>query len=49
MRIGVTLKPGLYLLAASLPTRYVIFWPEDSTWEARDTEEAGKNRVTFMR
>jgi hypothetical protein len=43
------LSPGMYLLQEIAPRFYVIFWPEDNTWEARDTTDAGKNRVLFMR
>jgi hypothetical protein len=39
----------MYLLQDAMPRFYVIFWPEDSTWEARDITDAGKNRVLFMR
>lgn len=28
---------------------YIVFWPEDSTWETSDTTIPGKNRVAFMR
>lgn len=43
------LRPGMYLLEAIAPRFYVIFWPEGDTWDARDTTDAGKNRVLFMR
>ncbi|KAG8866816.1 hypothetical protein FRC20_007475 [Serendipita sp. 405] len=43
------LRPGLYLLDVAIPKCYLIFWPEDMTWSAKDITEPGKNRVSFMR
>ncbi|KAG8831073.1 Vacuolar protein sorting-associated protein 13A [Serendipita sp. 399] len=44
-----TLFPGLYLLEAGMPKCYIIFWPEEATWTAKDYTDTGKNRVAFMR
>lgn len=49
MRVNVNLRPGLYLVEGDAPTYYVIFWPEDATWETSDTTNAGKTRTAFMR
>ena len=49
-----TLSPGLYVLAAgqvdpSQERHYVIYWPEDSTWDDSAAPSVCRNRVTFMR
>ncbi len=49
-----TLSSGLYVLKASAirPTderHYVIYWPEDSTWNDSAASSVCRNRVTFMR
>ncbi|KAH9022040.1 hypothetical protein EDB84DRAFT_1678539 [Lactarius hengduanensis] len=49
-----TLSSGLYIITAS-PTvsvderHYVIYWPEDSTWDDSAASSVRRNRVTFMR
>jgi hypothetical protein len=49
------LASGLYIVKAN-PTmdvsderHYVIYWPEDSTWNDSATTSVRRNRVTFMR
>ncbi|KAI9453845.1 hypothetical protein BJY52DRAFT_1225384 [Lactarius psammicola] len=48
------LSSGLYVVTTS-PTvsvderNYVIYWPEDSTWNDSATSSVRRNRVTFMR
>ena len=49
-----TLLSGLYVLVAGKfdPPRerhYVIYWPEDSTWDDSAASSVCRNRVTFMR
>ncbi|PVF95046.1 hypothetical protein CPB86DRAFT_739378 [Serendipita vermifera] len=47
-----TLRPGLYLYdARSIQPDlfYIIFWPEDNTWQDGTISAASRNRVTFMR
>ncbi|KAH9056505.1 hypothetical protein EDB87DRAFT_1219540 [Lactarius vividus] len=48
------LSSGLYILRASAvrPTderHYIIYWPEDSTWNDSATSTVRHNRVAFMR
>ncbi|KAG8915780.1 hypothetical protein FRC00_014367 [Tulasnella sp. 408] len=52
------LRSGIYLLTApepsisqvpSSPIIYVIYWPEDETWDDNARSSVQKNRVTFMR
>ena len=48
------LLTGLYVLVAGQvdPTQerhYVIYWPEDSTWDDSAASSVCRNRVTFMR
>ncbi len=49
-----TLSSGLYILAAgqvdsSQERHYVIYWPEDTTWNDSAAGSVSRNRVTFMR
>ncbi|KAI9443812.1 hypothetical protein H4582DRAFT_1039790 [Lactarius indigo] len=49
-----SLSSGLYILSASemQPTderHYVIYWPEDSTWNDSAASSVRRHRVTFMR
>lgn len=46
-----TLSSGLYALAAGGrdERHYIIYWPEDSTWDDTATSSVSRNRVTFMR
>ncbi|KAH8114634.1 hypothetical protein DFH11DRAFT_1508479 [Phellopilus nigrolimitatus] len=49
-----TLRSGLYVLTVqgSTPVErclYVIFWPEDMTWDDNAISTVQRNRITFMR
>ena len=49
-----TLPSGLYIVRACTTDlvderHYVIYWPEESTWNDSATASACRNRVTFMR
>lgn len=49
-----TLRSGLYLLRVlethgNAEVFYVIYWPEEGTWDANEFSTSGRNRVTFMR
>ncbi|TCD63827.1 hypothetical protein EIP91_004894 [Steccherinum ochraceum] len=45
-----TMRSGLYMLRVSAESPvYVIYWPEDTTWNYNASSSAQKNRVTFMR
>ncbi|KIM19860.1 hypothetical protein M408DRAFT_172603 [Serendipita vermifera MAFF 305830] len=47
-----TLRPGLYLLSPLSDNTgmvYIIFWPEDGTWQDGVISSVSRNRVTFMR
>jgi hypothetical protein len=51
---GPALSSGLYILAAgqvdpNQDHHYVIYWPEDSTWNDSAAASICQNRVTFMR
>jgi len=51
---GPALSSGLYIVAAGQPDSiqecyYVIYWPEDSTWDDSATSSVVRNRVTFVR
>ena len=49
------LASGLYIVKANVimdisdERHYVIYWPEDSTWNDSATSSVRRNRVTFMR
>lgn len=51
------LRSGLYLALPQEPSiagsvthgAYIIYWPEDSTWEDKAISSVCRNRVTFMR
>ena len=48
------LSSGLYVVAvgpadSTEERTYVIYWPEDSTWDDSATSSVSRNRVTFMR
>ncbi|KAH9008349.1 hypothetical protein EDB83DRAFT_2587383, partial [Lactarius deliciosus] len=48
------LSLGLYIVRANATDlvderHYIIYWPEDSTWNDSATSSARRNRVTFMR
>ncbi|KAI9455150.1 hypothetical protein BJY52DRAFT_1224767 [Lactarius psammicola] len=44
---------GLYIVRSFLSTSneqaYVVYWPEDTTWDDRAASPVQRNRVTFMR
>ena len=47
---GRSLRSGLYMLRMEAQeVIYVIYWPEDSTWNDDASLAVQKNRVTFMR
>ncbi|KAH9005524.1 hypothetical protein EDB86DRAFT_1452353 [Lactarius hatsudake] len=47
------IRSGLYVvhsfLSASEEQAYVVYWPEDTTWDDRAASPVQRNRVTFMR
>ena len=48
------LRPGLYVLSLKQPGTserliYVIFWPEETTWDDSAISTVKRNRVTFIR
>ncbi|KAI9455142.1 hypothetical protein BJY52DRAFT_1122187 [Lactarius psammicola] len=47
------LRSGLYIVRSFLSTSeeqaYVVYWPEDTTWDDRAASPVQRNRVTFMR
>ena len=46
------LRPGLYLLRSSHfqpGLVYIIFWPEETTWDDNPSGVVSRNRTTFMR
>jgi len=48
------LRPGLYVLPITQPRTseqqiYVIFWPEETTWDDVAISTVKRNRVTFIR
>ena len=48
-----SLRPGLYALTLQLEDNaqklFIIFWPEDTTWNDDAISTVQRNRVTFMR
>ena len=51
---GSTLSTGLYIVRANTTDLaderyYVIYWPEDTTWDDSAASSVCRNRVTFMR
>lgn len=49
-----TLSSGLYIVRADLTDlangrHYVIYWPEDTTWDDSSTSSVLHNREAFMR
>ncbi|KIM22917.1 hypothetical protein M408DRAFT_332686 [Serendipita vermifera MAFF 305830] len=47
-----TLRPGLYLVSSvdgEKELTFIIFWPEDGTWDDGAISSVSRNRVTFMR
>ncbi|KAH9059751.1 hypothetical protein EDB87DRAFT_1577415 [Lactarius vividus] len=47
------LRSGLYIVRSFLSTSeeqaYVIYWPEDTTWDDHAASHIQRNRITFMR
>lgn len=47
------LRSGLYVVRSFVSTSeeqaYVVYWPEESTWDDRAASPVQRNRVTFMR
>jgi hypothetical protein len=47
------LRAGIYIFRPDAPgvvdTTYIIFWPEDTTWNDDAISSVQRNRVTFMR
>ncbi|KAF8270136.1 hypothetical protein EI94DRAFT_831095 [Lactarius quietus] len=47
------LRSGLYIMRAFTSTEeeqtYVLYWPEDTTWDDNAVSTVQRNRVTFMR
>jgi hypothetical protein len=48
-----TLRSGLYIVRSFVSTTeeqaYVLYWPEDTTWDDEAISTVQRNRVTFMR
>jgi hypothetical protein len=47
------LRSGLYAVRSSVPTAevlvYILYWPEDTTWNDQAVSSVQRNRVMFMR
>ncbi|SRR6266702_1556521 len=47
------LRSGLYIIRTFTSTAeeqtYVLYWPEDTTWDDNAVSTVQRNRVTFMR
>ena len=47
------LRSGLYAVRSFVSTAeeqaYVLYWPEDTTWNDQAASTVQRNRVTFMR
>ena len=51
---GPVLRSGLYLVRSNNENNitqqvFVIYWPEDHTWDDKSIDSVRRNRVTFMR
>ncbi|KAI0723139.1 hypothetical protein C8Q76DRAFT_691676 [Earliella scabrosa] len=45
-----SLRSGMYVLThSSESTLYVVYWPEDTTWDDNAASSVRRNRITFMR
>ena len=48
-----TLRSGLYVVRSFVSTdeeqAYVLYWPEDTTWDDQAVSTVQRNRATFMR
>ncbi|KAF8548835.1 hypothetical protein OG21DRAFT_670471 [Imleria badia] len=54
VRTQPVLRSGLYILRTPEPTRgahqiFVLYWPEQTTWDDFATSSVRRNRITFMR
>ncbi|KIO18763.1 hypothetical protein M407DRAFT_224787 [Tulasnella calospora MUT 4182] len=57
VNMRLSLRSGIYVLSPTAPddslaeplVRYVVYWPEETTWNDDTTGSVRKNRVTFMR
>ncbi|KAK0239015.1 hypothetical protein EDD85DRAFT_527825 [Armillaria nabsnona] len=48
--LGPSLRSGLYALNSSTSEQlFVIYWPEDTTWNDNAISAVRRNRITFMR
>jgi hypothetical protein len=47
------IRSGLYIVRSFVSTSeeqaYVVYWPEETTWDDRAASSVQRNRVTFMR
>jgi hypothetical protein len=47
------LRSGLYVVRSLVSTSeeqaYVVYWPEETTWDDHAASSVQRNRVTFMR
>ena len=47
------LRSGIYIVRSFLSITqeqaYVVYWPEDTTWDDHAASSVQRNRVTFMR
>ncbi|KAL1684093.1 hypothetical protein EV122DRAFT_200466 [Schizophyllum commune] len=51
---GPRLRSGLYFVRMTLPSAeeeqlFIVYWPEDTTWNDNAISTIRKNRITFMR
>ena len=48
-----TLRSGLYVVRSFMTSveeqAYILYWPEDMTWDDQAAPTVQRNRVTFMR
>ena len=48
-----TLRSGLYIVRSLSATNdeqlFVLYWPQDTTWDDTATSSVQRNRVTFIR
>ena len=54
IRTQPTLRSGLYIITTPEPTEgshqiFVLYWPEQTTWDDSATSSVRRNRITFMR
>lgn len=51
---GPNLRSGIYALrslysGSSEEELYIVYWPEDTTWDDNAVSSVRRNRITFMR